>query len=183
MTRSPGLRYVVELLRPEDHLAAVTVTVPVPAGSEAVELAMPAWCPGSYLIRDYARFVRDLTASDPGGAPRKATKLDKSTWRIEAAGAREVVVRYQVYGHDLTVRTNHVDATHAFLHGPATYLYAEAHRKAPVEIELVLPLGRGWQVTSGMPVEDRGGSHYVLRAASIDELFDMPIHAGAARST
>jgi predicted metalloprotease with PDZ domain len=180
MTEAAGLRYLVELPRPEDHLVAVTVTVPVPAGADAVELAMPAWCPGSYLIRDYARFVRDLAATDAGGAPRKATKLDKTTWRVEAAGAREVVVRYQVYGHDLTVRTNHIDATHAFLHGPATYLYSEAHRTAPATVELAVPVGRGWQITCGLPVDDRGGGRYVLRAASVDELFDMPIHAGAA---
>jgi predicted metalloprotease with PDZ domain len=176
-----GPRYLVELVRPEDHLAAVTVTVPVPAGADAVDLAMPAWCPGSYLIRDYARFVRDLAATDGAGAPRTATKLDKSTWRVEAAGAKEVVVRYQVYGHDLTVRTNHIDGTHAFLHGPATYLYSEAHRTAPVTVELVVPIGRGWQVTCGLAAENLGGARCRFAAASIDELFDSPIHAGAAQ--
>ena len=184
MKADPGLRYSVELSRPEDHLAQVTVTVPVAAGADAVEVTMPAWCPGSYLIRDYARYVRDLTAADPAGGPRRATKIDKTTWRIEAGGAREVVVRYQIYGHDLTVRTNHIDATHAFLHGPATFLYTDALRRQPVTVDLRLPPGRGWRVTCGAaggePAELDGGlpERVTLTAESVDELFDMPIHAG-----
>lgn len=179
MPERPALRYRVDLARPEDHLARIAVTVPVPDGADAVELTMPAWCPGSYLIRDYARHVRDLAATDRTGEARRATKLDKSTWRIEAGGAREVIVRYAVYGNDLTVRTNHIDATHAFLHGPATFAYAEAHRGAPVEVEVVPPAGRDWKVTTGMSeVDDEHGETFRYQAASVDELFDMPIHAG-----
>src|SRR5258708_23685954 len=103
-------RYAVRLDAPARHTVEIELTVPV--RGDAVELAMPAWSPGSYLIRDYARFVRDVSAGDS-----RVVKLDKSRWRVEARGAREVVVRYAVYGHDLTVRTNHIDADHAFLHG------------------------------------------------------------------
>jgi predicted metalloprotease with PDZ domain len=175
----PGLRYVVELARPEDHLIGVTATVPVPAGATSVEVTLPAWCPGSYLIRDYARFVRDLEARDRTGTRRPATKIDKTTWRIETAGLDAIDVHYQVYAHDLTVRTNHVDATHAFVHGPATFVYTEADRRSPVELELVLPDGRGWRVTTGMTATtDEDGERIRLRADSVDELFDMPIHAG-----
>src|SRR5262245_8190614 len=174
-----GLRYVVELARPEDHLIGVTATVPVPPGATSVDVTLPTWCPGSYLIRDYARFIRDLAATDRTGARRTATKVDKTTWRIDAAGADSVEVHYQVYGHDLTVRTNHVDATHAFIHGPATFLYCEDHRRAPVEIEIVPPAGRGWQITTGMTAATgEDGERVTLRAATVDELFDMPIHAG-----
>jgi predicted metalloprotease with PDZ domain len=179
MAEGPGLRYRVDLARPEDHLAHVTVTVPVPDGAQTIDVTMPAWCPGSYLIRDYARFVRGLTATDKASEPRRVTKLDKQTWRIETGGARDVVVRYQVYGNDLTVRTNHIDPTHAFLHGPATFVYAEVHRSRPVEVEVVPPSGRGWKVTTGMSeVHDEEGESHRYRAASVDELFDMPIHAG-----
>ena len=52
---------------------------------------MPAWCPGSYLIRDYARFVRDLEARGDDGQPRKAPKVDKQTWRIDTAGPEAAI--------------------------------------------------------------------------------------------
>jgi len=115
------LRYAVRLDAPSRHLAAIELWFPVEAAS--VDIALPAWCPGSYLIRDYARFLRDLEVLGDDGAPCAATKRDKSTWSIETRGCRELRVRYTLYGYDLSVRTNHIDADHAFLHGPATFVY------------------------------------------------------------
>ena len=169
-----SLRYAVRIETPTRHTAEVTLRF-APTG-DTTDVTMPAWCPGSYLIRDYARFVRDLEVRGDDGAPRRATKVDKSTWRIESAGARELTVRYALYGHDQTVRTNHIDATHAFLHGPATFLYPTTHRAAPIEVELAVPAG--WSVTTAMAWEPAK----VLIAANIDELYDHPIHAGISRS-
>lgn len=168
-----ALRYAVRLDSPATHTAEIELRF-APQGDHA-DVTLPAWCPGSYLIRDYARFVRDLEARGDDGRPRAVTKLDKQTWRIEAAGARELVVRYRLYGHDLTVRTNHIDHDHAFLHGPATFLYPTAGRTSPIEIELAYPAG--WTLTTAAAHDgDR------VRAASIDELYDHPIHLGPTRT-
>src|SRR5665647_2222047 len=169
-----SLRYAVRIETPARHTAEVTLRF-TPTG-DTTDITLPAWCPGSYLIRDYARFVRDLVARGDDGAHRPATKIDKSTWRIDSSGVRELTVRYALYGHDLTVRTNHVDGTHAFLHGPATFLYPTTHRTAPVEVELAVP--DGWTVTTAMAWDARP----VLTAANIDELYDHPIHAGVTRT-
>jgi predicted metalloprotease with PDZ domain len=171
-----SLRYVVRLDAPARHTVEVTLTF-VPAAA-STDVTMPAWCPGSYLIRDYARFARDLDALGDDGRPRTVSKVDKQTWRIDTAGAREVTVRYTMYGHDLTVRTNHIDATHAFLHGPATFLFPTTHRTAPIELELHGPAdwplvtALDWHATT-LPA--------TVRAATIDELYDHPIHIGATR--
>src|SRR5580704_4461734 len=133
-SHSPGLsvRYTLRVTTPASHLVEIELAVAVPNGDDHVDVAMAAWCPGSYLIRDYARFVRDLVATDATDRGLGVHKLDKQTWRVACAGARQVRVRYQVYGHELTVRTNHIDAEHAFLHGPATFAYLPALRGAPV---------------------------------------------------
>ncbi len=169
-----SLRYAVRIETPARHTAEVTLRF-APTG-DTTDVTMPAWCPGSYLIRDYARFVRDLVVTGDGESPRRATKIDKSTWRIKNAGARELTVRYGLYAHDLTVRTNHVDPTHAFLHGPATFLYPTTHRTAPIEVELAVPAD--WTVTTALAWEPAK----VLTAANIDELYDSPIHAGISRT-
>jgi predicted metalloprotease with PDZ domain len=170
------LRYSVRLDAPSRHVVEVELRFPV--ARDTVDVTLPAWCPGSYLIRDYARFVRDLGAAAADGSPRRVTKLDKSTWRIDAQGAGELVVRYAVYGHDLTVRTNHIDAGHAFLHGPATFLYPAHLRDVPVELELSVP--EEWVVTTAMAWEPV--APYRLAAANIDELYDHPIHVGPTRA-
>ncbi|MBE7451714.1 MAG: M61 family metallopeptidase [Kofleriaceae bacterium] len=175
-------RYTVEV-EPEAHLAHVTLRLATAGLAAPLALTMPAWCPGSYLVRDYARHVRDLTVCDGDGAPRVPTKVDKSTWHVDPAGAAELVVRYAVYGHELTVRTNHVDASHAFLHGPATFLYAEAGRGQPVEVRVRPPGDRGWRLATGLdggafgtaPGEDGA---WLLRAPDVDALLDAPIHLG-----
>ena len=169
-----SLRYAVRIETPARHTAEVTLRFA--PSSDTTDVTMPAWCPGSYMIRDYARFVRDLVVSAEDGGHRKATKIDKSTWRIDTAGTPEITVRYALYGHDLTVRTNHIDPTHAFLHGPATFLFPTTHRTVPVEVELSVPAG--WSVTTAMTWEPRT----VMSAANIDELYDHPIHAGVTRS-
>jgi predicted metalloprotease with PDZ domain len=171
-----SLRYAVRLDAPGRHLAEIELRFPADAAT--VEVTLPAWCPGSYLIRDYARFVRDLTVVGDDGAPRRATKRDKATWSIETAGAREVCVRYALYGHDLTVRTNHIDAAHAFLHGPATFLVPTHLRDAPIELTITAP--DGWIPTTAMawdPVPP-----HRMTCAGIDELYDHPIHLGPVRT-
>ncbi|HEU0037082.1 MAG TPA: PDZ domain-containing protein [Kofleriaceae bacterium] len=169
------VRYVVRIGAPHRHLAEVTARFPVD-GLEHVELVLPTWTLGSYLIRDYARFVRDLTATTDDGAPRAVGKRDKTTWTIDVGGARELVVRYEVYGHDLSVRTNHIDGTHALLHPPATFIYARHLRDAPVEVELDAPAD--WPVTCGLAWD----GERTLRAADIDELHDHPILLGGVRT-
>ncbi|MBA3393038.1 MAG: M61 family metallopeptidase [Deltaproteobacteria bacterium] len=170
------LRYAVRIDAPSRHVVEIAMRFPVE--QDRVEITLPAWCPGSYLIRDYARFVRDLAVTSDDGTPRQAIKQDKSTWSIDAAGARELTVRYAVYGHDLTVRTNHIDAGHAFLHGPATFLYPTHLRQTPVELELAAP--EGWTLTTAMAWEP--AMPYRMTAANVDELYDHPIHVGPTRT-
>lgn len=171
MSASAEVQYTVSVPQPEAHIAEVEVRVSGAAGlGDEVELAMAAWSPGSYLVRDYARFVRDVTAS-AAGEPALVHKVGKHTWRVQTGGADDLVVRYRVYGRDLTVRTNHIDGSHAFLHGPATYLYLPALRHAPQSVVPVAP--DGWRVTLALP-ED-GGAY---RAGDVDELLDSPLHMG-----
>ncbi|MEO8700273.1 MAG: PDZ domain-containing protein [Kofleriaceae bacterium] len=169
------LRYAVRLDAPSRHVAEVTLVFPVD-GRDQVTVTLPAWSPGSYLIRDYARFVRDLRAT-ADGEPRRATKLDKTTWAIDTAGARELEVRYTVYGHDLSVRTSHIDATHAFLHPPATFVHPPHLRSAPIELSITAP--EGWPITTPLAFDGATGP---LHAAGIDELYDSPLHLGAVRT-
>lgn len=174
--RAPSeVLYTVRIGDPGAHLAEVELTVRDAASlGPRVRVTMAAWSPGSYLVRDYARMVRELSAT-ADGEPAPARKVDKQTWEIETGGADEVQVRYRVYGHELTVRTNHIDHSHAFLHGPATYLYLESLRELPHRVTLVPPAQRDWHVALALPVEEGA---YV--AADLDELLDSPVHMGEA---
>ena len=123
------------ILRPVDlaqHLFEVELTFPAEAMVRGGVAAMPAWTPGSYLVRDYARFVDRVRVLD-GQKERPLDKLDKQRWQLPAS-TRDLTIRYRVYGNDLTVRTNHVDATHAQIIPAATFLYLEGQLDRPVEV-------------------------------------------------
>jgi predicted metalloprotease with PDZ domain len=134
---------------------------------------MPVWTPGSYLVREYARHVERLGASGEGGAAATATKIRKNAWSIRHGGAREVTLTYDLYCNDLSVRTNHVDATHVYLNGAATFLTAEHAPNASAEVRFDLPAG--FSIATALR---RDGDAWIAR--SYDELVDCPIHAGHA---
>ena len=140
---------------------------------------MPAWTPGSYLLREYARHVEGFTVDAPG----RAKKVRKNAWRIETREAARIVVRYRVYAGELTVRTNHVDDTHAFLVGAALFLGVEGHDELGAVVEIAPP--RGWRAATALAPASSAGAATdgVLRfeAANFDVLVDSPIELGMHR--
>ncbi len=136
---------------------------------------MPVWTPGSYLVREYSRHVSRVTARGASGGPVPVAKTAKNTWRVDASPGERVVVSWVVYGHELTVRTNHVDSDHAFLHPAATYLYVRGREPEPVEVRVEAP--EGWRTTTSLPLAGDGS----YRAEDLDHLLDSPLEIGPHR--
>jgi predicted metalloprotease with PDZ domain len=165
-------RYVLRIPAPHTHLVEVEARFTDVGGlPPGLDLRMAAWTPGSYLVRDYARHVDGVEAVADDGRALAVEKIDKATWRVHHGSAREVVVRYRVFAHELTVRTSHVDASHAFLNGAPTFLWLEPRAHEPFEVVFVAP--RGWHVVTALR---RDGDAW--HAADLDELLDSPFHAG-----
>lgn len=168
---------ILATLRPLDlaqHLFEVELTLPAEALPQGAVAAMAAWTPGSYLVRDYARFV-DRVRIVEGRKERPLEKLDKQRWQVPASKA-DLTLRYRVYGNDLTVRTNHVDATHAQIISAPTFLYLEGQLDRPVEIRFE-GFPAAWKVASALPL--KGGAY---RAADFDTLVDSPFELGTFRT-
>jgi predicted metalloprotease with PDZ domain len=163
------VRYTVDVREPHGHLIGVEARFP--SGGAHVDLRLPVWTPGSYLVREYQRHVQDFAAFAPDGRPLPVVKLDKSTWRVDAREAQAVVVRYRVYAWELTVRTAHFDDTHAFLNGACLFVYHDALVGRPAHVHVLAPAA--WHVATALDVH---GGAYV--AANYDELVDSPFHIG-----
>jgi predicted metalloprotease with PDZ domain len=168
-----SIAHRVSIPAPHTHVVHVETTIASGSGPslpEALELFMPVWTPGSYLVREYARHVEGLGAE----APARAAKVRKDTWRVETGGATRVVVRYRVYANELTVRTSHVDETHAFLVGAALFLGVVGHEQLGARVTLDAP--PGWRVTTSLPAVDGA-----FVAPDFDTLIDSPIELGTHR--
>ncbi len=168
------VRYVVRIPEPSDHTVHVQMSVDeAPEGGTL--LAMPVWTPGSYLVREYARHVSHLTAKRAGGEAVPVTKVDKNTWRVDAKPGKRVDVSYRVYANELSVRTSHVDADHAYLQPAATFLFVRGREKEPCEVTVVPP--EGWSVTCPLPFTGENA----FRADDLDLLVDSPVEVGPHR--
>ncbi len=143
----------------------VSSDVPLPS---PLVVTMAVWTPGSYLVREYSRHVEAVSADT-----LSAQKTAKNTWSVAHDSAQEITVRYRVYCNDLTVRTNHADATHVYLNGAPTFLAVAGHEGA-YEIEIDAPMA--WRVATPLPAIH--GRRNAFRAADYDELVDSPIECG-----
>lgn len=141
-------------------------------GADEVLLAFPVWTPGSYLVREHQRHVNDLAAEGPDG-PMEVRKEAKNAWRIVTGGQREVRLSWEVYAHELTVRTSHVDGTHAFLNPVTLCGWLEGRAGEPQRL-FVEGLPENWGVVC--PLERDAAGAFL--AADFDELADSPLECG-----
>jgi predicted metalloprotease with PDZ domain len=175
---SLSIVHVISLPEPRTHLVHVETTVTSPGAlPESVVLFMPVWTPGSYLVREYARHVEGL-ATEP---PATFEKIRKNAWRVDTGSVSRVVVRYRVHAGELTVRTSHVDETHAFLVGAALFLGIEGHEGVGARLEIEAPAG--WRASTSLArVGGDASGRMVFEAPDFDTLVDSPIELGTHRA-
>ncbi len=173
MTTTAGpIHYTVRFPDPRTHYVDVAARVPTD-GQAVVELMMPVWTPGSYMVREYSRNVEGLRARDPDGKALPVVKTRKNRWSIETGGAAEIAVDYRVYGRELTVRSNHVEADFALLNGAPTFLTRLGALKRPHRVTIELP--PHWkQVWTGLATD----APFEYVAPDYDTLVDCPILCG-----
>ena len=169
------IHYVARFPAPQTHYVEVEARVPT-GGAAAVELMMPVWTPGSYLVREYAGKVENFDAKTPDGEALEWSRSRKNRWRVATGGAGEVAVSYRVYGRTMSVQANWIDSSFAMLQGAATFMTPVDDLARPREI--AVEPAEGWtRSISGLPHAPGGGEHRYV-AADYDTLVDSPIYVG-----
>jgi len=169
------IRYTLSFPAPQTHYVEVRAKVPT-SGHDEVELTMAVWTPGSYLIREYERHVEGLAATAADGSALSVQKSAKNRWSIATGGASVIDVAYRVYGREMSVRTNWVEAGFALINGAPTFLTLADGVPRPHEVTIVLPPSWTRSVTGLTPVE---GTNESYCAPSYDLLVDSPILVGS----
>src|SRR5690606_38962306 len=142
------ITFEVSFKEPQAHYAEVKMTL---SGirRDYVDVKMPVWAPGSYLVREFSKHVEGFEALSPSGERMESRKINKNTWRIKSAKADAIVVHYRIYGFEVSVRTNFIDADHAFLSPPGTFMYVDGMLTHPAEVTIV-PHASWSQVSTGL---------------------------------
>ncbi|SFM40354.1 M61 family metallopeptidase [Rugamonas rubra] len=175
----PAVAYTIVPKDLAGHIFLVTLTVEAPA-AEGQQFILPAWIPGSYMIREFARNIVRIRA-ESRGQPVALTKLDKHSWRA-APVKGALTLEYEVYAWDLSVRAAHLDQTHAFFNGTSVFLRVPGQEHAPHQVDIQRPAdaaARTWRVATALPelkAKRYGFGTYI--AANYDELIDHPVELG-----
>src|SRR5476651_1537017 len=148
--KNPAIAYAIVAKDLSGHLFQVTLTIAAPAADGQL-LVLPAWIPGSYMIREFARNIVQISA-EANGKPVALTKLDKHSWQA-APVQGALTVQYDVYAWDLSVRAAHLDQSHGFFNGTSVFLRTIGQEGLAHEVEIAPPAGRayaGWRVATAL---------------------------------
>ena len=169
------ISYTVRFPEPHSHYLEVEATIPV-EGQTKLELMMAVWTPGSYLVREFARNLENITVQTPSGRQLTIENTRKNRWQVATGGARSVILSYRVYSREMSVRTNWVDADFALVNGAPTFITLAELTPRPHDVTIELASGWDRSVTVLPPAP--GGQANNYRAADFDALIDSPIVAG-----
>jgi predicted metalloprotease with PDZ domain len=177
------ITYTISMPAPHTHLFHVSLALDGLEGPH-VDLVLPSWTPGSYMIRDFARHVQAFHAASDDGTPLAWQKQAKDTWRVVTGGAASLTLSYQIYANDLTVRTSHLDGSHGYFNGANVFMYVPGRTAESLAVIIETP--SNWSVATALaPLgdEDRAAAQpaagrHLFAAADYDELVDSPVECG-----
>lgn len=189
----PGSYLVREFARHLDSVSAQACRRPPKAfhGESAAAQA-------SVAARSTKRPAARASASDDTDTMTVGIrKIDKNTWLCDALpdAGLGLMVRYQVYAWDLSVRAAHLDTTHGFFNGSSVFLCVEGQENRPCSVDILPPDGEAfshWKVATTLPRPElsAGGSRSAkgsadalyqfgrFRAPDYDALIDHPVEMG-----
>jgi predicted metalloprotease with PDZ domain len=162
------MAYRVAMPQPQNHYFEVTLQIQNWQQPQ-LDLQMPVWTPGSYMVREYSRHLQNFTATNAHGQALSCRKIAKNHWQIDGSG--DLTICYRVYANDLTVRTNHLDASHGYFNPAALLFFIPGCTQEPIQIEIIPPAN--WRVTTPLT-----GNNNIFIAQNFDELVDSPFEIG-----
>jgi len=156
---------------PDDRQQTIMVRSEFPVSTRLTELIMPIWTPGSYLMRDYAANVDQITAVSGSGKPLAVLKTSKDHWQVNTGQAATLIVEYVVSTPGLSVNASWASKAFALINGASVFLYTSASRELPQQLDVVVSSARG-EVFTPLPASADGTGY---RAVDYDELVDNPV--------
>ncbi len=166
--------FEVSFKEPQAHYAEVEMNIAGIAAKNYVDVKMPVWTPGSYLIREFAKSVEGFGATVAGKAV-KTEKITKNTWRVYHHKSAAVKINYRVYAFEISVRTAFIDASHAFLSSASIFMYPAGMLKTQSTVKII-PHASWNKVSTGLALVP--GKEFTYLASDFDILFDSPIEVG-----
>lgn len=168
------IAFKVSFTEPKAHYADIEMEI---SGlkQDQIDLKMPVWAPGSYLIREFSKNVEGFHVHGTSGSALSFNKVNKNTWRINTSKNSTIKVNYRVYSFEISVRTSFVDESHAFLSPTGLFLYPAGKLALPSTVTIV-PHKTWSTISTGLDKVHSKENTY--SAPDFDILYDSPIEVG-----
>lgn len=174
-----AIHYTVKVDSIPGHLFKVRLQITNPDPNGQV-LTLPAWIPGSYMIRDFAKNIITLDAKNMNGETLQVSKLDKQSWKVEKSQSN-IMVEYLVYAFDLSVRSAYLSDEYGFFNGTSVFLKVEGQESALCNVTFEPPqINNEWRVATTLPCKAPTCEHQFgeYQADNYLELIDHPVLFG-----
>ena len=170
------VEYYLSMPKPQNHYFEVEMRVS-DWNSATLELSMPVWAPGSYLVRDFPKNVNQVLVKDNKKRPIRVSKKTKNTWLVDSISVKEFSITYQVYAFELSVRTSFLDATHGFVSGSSVFMFVKGLENSASTL-YIKPHSSFKKISTSLPFKEKIKEYNVYSFQNFDELVDCPIEIG-----
>ena len=173
------IAYQLRMPKPQNHYFEVEMTLSDFKEKE-LNLKLPVWAPGSYLVREFSKNLNLVKAFDENGKEIQVVKKTKNTWTVKSNGEKKIKVKYEVYSFELSVRTSFLDLTHGFVSGSGVFIYVDGYKDKSGLLEIVKHPTFS-TITTALPkakmsIAKDGSESFEF--SNYDQLVDCPIEIG-----
>ena len=178
----PAIQYTVWPADLHGHRFQVKLHIAHPDPSGQV-IQMPAWIPGSYLIRDFSKQIETIAAYSVAPTKKEIAleRIDNNQWRLPPLDSAVEVIT-TIYAFDNSVRAAYLDTERAFFNATSLCLEVKGQSNTPCSLAIICPqeaYAEHWTVQTSLAVaktDQRGFGFYL--AKNYDDLIDHPVAMG-----
>ena len=174
-----SIHYNLRMPKPQNHYFEVEMVL-TDFKEKQIDLKLPVWAPGSYLVREFSKNINLVKAYDQKGNLMELDKKTKNSWSLKINGEKKIVVKYEVYAFELSVRTSFLDLSHGFVSGSGVFMYAESYQNNKGTLD-IFPHSTFAKITTALPksfIPEKIGGVEKFTFEDYDQLVDCPIEIG-----
>jgi predicted metalloprotease with PDZ domain len=161
--------YHVTIPEPQHHWLQVEAVF-TDLGAAPLRAYMSRSSPGRYAVHEFAKNVFWAEAYDAANRPVAITRPNPYEWDVaEHGGAVRLV--YKVFGDLVDGTYLAVDATHAHMNMPATFMFDRDRQDRPVRVTFTPPPGSSWTAATQLYLTN---DPFTFTAPNLQYFMDSP---------
>ena len=172
-----NVSYELRMPKPQNHYFEVQMNISENSDKQ-VEVKLPVWAPGSYLVREFSKNINLVKAFTKDGKALKVSKKSKNAWVIDAGSEKNIQVKYEVYSFEVSVRTPFLDLSHGFVSGSGIFMYVDKAKNQAGTLT-VFPHESFKRISTSLSfaeTDKSNGQRFLFE--NYDQLVDCPLEIG-----